>query len=375
MRAPRILFTYVLREVVQYTLLGLLAMGLVLVSQNLLRRLDELTSVGVTAPDVWSVFWNLLPMLAGYAVPISFLFGVLVAVGRLCADAELLALRANGLGLRVLLLPIGGLAVVVSALTGYLLLEVEHESRRALRATLRQVAARGGILEPGRFRGFGGRVVYVESREGDNQLRGVMISDRRDADRPFLVFAERGSVRFDTEKALLHIRLHNGAMHLDPDSEDTSRYQRVSFDELDYALDVSALSTGHRAFLRPNEMTGPELREVIASIERGESIEHLRERDQWVYAFQLHRRYALPVAPLLFALVAVPLGQRTSRSARSWGALLCGLTVFAYYALLFVAQYSVQSGWLSAGLALWLPNAAFAALGVWLLLRSRRLGG
>ncbi len=96
MRAPRILSFYILREVLLYAGLGLLVIGSILVTQNLLRQLDDLATVGFGAADTLAVLVCVVGMLAANAVPIAFLFGVLVAVGRISADSEVTAMRTLG---------------------------------------------------------------------------------------------------------------------------------------------------------------------------------------------------------------------------------------------------------------------------------------
>jgi lipopolysaccharide export system permease protein len=90
------------------------------------------------------------------------------------------------------------------------------------------------------------------------------------------------------------------------------------------------------------------------------------------YATNLQRRYALPMAPALFALVGVPLGMRRKRGARSYGVILCALLAFGYYALhSFCELLATESGF-PPRLAVWLPNLLFAAGGIGLLIQARR---
>ncbi|MEN8185290.1 MAG: LptF/LptG family permease, partial [Myxococcota bacterium] len=79
MRASRILWRYILGEILSYAAIGFLAVAAILVSQNLLRRLDELASVGFAASDLLAVLACVFGMLASYTVPVAFLFGTLVA--------------------------------------------------------------------------------------------------------------------------------------------------------------------------------------------------------------------------------------------------------------------------------------------------------
>lgn len=372
MRFARTLSWLLVREVIEYSTLGFLAFATILVTQNLLRRLDDLVAVGFRGEDLLAVLGCLFPMLAAYALPVSFLFGVLLAVGRLSSDSEITAMRACGLGMRELVLPVAALGVVVSLGTGWLLLVTEPAARVELRRVLRSVASRGALLEPGKFRLIGDRVVFVRDRNLDNELRGVMVADRSDPTRPFLVFAESGRFVVDEQQAEVRLELHAGDVHLEPTSADDERYRRITFERLDYAFDASALLATSDRELRAADLPTPQLRELVARANRGLPIEGYRETDPNEYRLQLHRRLALPVAPVLFALVGVPLGLRGVRGARSWGALLCVGLVFAYYALLSLAQFLVRSLDIPAAAALWLPNLAFLLVSIPLLWRARR---
>jgi len=373
MRLSRTLSLYLLREVAQYSGLGFLVIATVLVTQNLLRRLEDLVAVGFSAGDVAAVLSRLIPMLTAYSVPIAFLFGVLVAVSRLSADSEITAMQACGVGLREIVLPVMLFGVGVSLATAWLLIAVEPGARLDLRRVLKEVASKGAILEPGRFRGIGQRVVYVQERDRENQLKQIMISDHSDPTRPFVVFAESGRFSFDSESGTIHLALERGDLHFEPASPSDSQHRRISFERLDYAFDASEALSQDLKRLRPSEMSLRELRSVLARAAAGESLEDLREPKPNVYALQFHRRLMLPLAPPLFALVGVPLGLRRARGARSFGSLICVVLVFTYYALLSLAQFLGEGGFAPPALVMWLPNGMFA-LAAYLLLRRARHG-
>jgi len=302
---------------------------------------------------------------------VAFLFGVLLAVGRLSGDSEVTAMRSCGMGIGALVVPVLGLSLLVGLGTAWLMIRTEPGARVELRDVLRSAAARGAILEPGKFRVIGDRVVYVRDRDVENRLRGILISDRSDPTRPFLVFAERGEFVVTQGESQIQLHLEDGDVHVEPDERGEDRYQRISFRTFDYAFDAAGVFSSTRD-LRPADMTMTQLREVLARVEAGDPLAELREKDPLEYALQLHRRLALPVAPILFALVGVPLGLRRVRGARSWGALLCVAIVFLYYALLSLAQFLAASVHVPAWAALWLPNLAFLAVAIPLLRRAQR---
>jgi lipopolysaccharide export system permease protein len=378
MRAPRTLSLYVLREVLQYGGLGLLGVGSILVTQNLLRRLEDLVDVGVTASDTLVLASSVVAMLAAYALPVAFLFGVLVALGRLSADSEITAMRALGVSIAQLAAPVVALSVVVALLTGWMLGSVEPDARRRLRALAGEIAARGSVFQPGHFQRLdreGRRIIFVERvgpETGTNRLEGVLIDDRSDPARPFTVVAERAHFEIDTGTAEARLGLEAGDVHFEPSEAGDESYRRIAFQRFDYAFDLSEVIGADQKQIRPPEMQTALLRDALAHFDReGRAPDWSRVKKREIYEVEIARRLALPLGPILFALLGVPLGLRRSRGARSWGALICVGLVFLYYALLSFGTFLAKEQVVPALLALWLPNLVFGAAALWLCLRAR----
>jgi lipopolysaccharide export system permease protein len=368
-----------MREVLSYTALGLLAITTVMVTQNLFRFLDEMISARVSWSELGSIVGCLGLMLATYTVPIAFLFGVLLTFGRLSSDSEILAMQSCGLGLPALFRSMLILGVIASGLTAYLSLEVEHTAQLALRRAVKTMAVRGGFIEPGRFQHLGERMLYIKNVDANNRLEGVIISDRSDPKKPLMIFAEYGRLNWNTERRELEFRLNNGDIHVVPAGDaagggrEDDSYQRISFLSFDYTLDAVSLFGSHFSTLRPREMSMAQLRNVIARAEAGESLEDLRRMDPVAYELQIHRRVALPFAPLLFAFVGGFLGLERRRGTRSWGALICVALVFGYYVMLTFSEYLAMHRILPASIALWTANATFTLAAVFLFMRANRM--
>jgi lipopolysaccharide export LptBFGC system permease protein LptF len=77
---------------------------------------------------------------------------------------------------------------------------------------------------------------------------------------------------------------------------------------------------------------------------------------------ELGRRFSMPYAAFILALVAMPLGIHPARAQRTWGVGLSatlGLAVFVfYYALLSIGVALGENGIVNPYLGLWLPNIA-----------------
>jgi len=372
MRLPRTLTFYVLREISLYAALGGIAVTFLFFGGNAPRYTGDLVAIGFEASDVLLLLRLLSGIIATYVVPIAFLFGVLITMGRMASDREVLALSVCGLGRRSILFPVVALAVGVALLTGYLVNEVEYRARIEMRGLVKSLATRGATPEPGKFLTLGLRVVYVDRRDAAGNLEGVMISDRTDRERPLLIFAETGRFGFDEERNAFEFHLESGEVHVE-EPRASREFKRMSFVSLDYWFDVSEMFDVGSAHLRPYDMSNQQINEILQAAESGQSLKHFAKKEPLHYELEIQRRRALPVAPVLFALVAVPLGIRLKRGSRSWGAILCGLLALIYYlALTFGRQMAIE-GFISPIVALWSPNVMFAALAAVLLAQRETL--
>ena len=365
----RTLSLYVVREVAQYAVVGFLAVSVILISNNAIRYVDLLAGAGFSLDDVLAVLGCLVAILGAPAVPIALLFGILLGIGRLSSDSEITAMRASGLGLSALMVPTLLLALLVSAATAHLLMQVEPAARREFRTLKASLASRTAFLVAGEFRQIGDRVFFVREANKDSQLEGIVISDRSNAKYPMWIFAETGRLSVDVENAEGHLLLDDGEIHLEiADGDDA--YRRWSFESFDYAFDLSAMVAAQSKHLRPREMTRAQLDAALARAAAGETLDDMKERNPLVYELQVYRRLALPVAPVVFALIGVPLALRSGRGARALGAMLCVAVLFAYYSLMSVFEDLSEEGMIRPLVAVWLPNVVFALASVPLLWRA-----
>lgn len=371
MRASRALARSLVSEILIYAGLGCFAFVGILVVLNLAKEIEDLVAVGLAPGDLWAITRSLLPIVLGYAAPVGFLFGALVAIGRMSADLEVLAMRTCGLGMAQLYWPVAALGLAISLLTALLIIHVEPKARLAMRHVLKDVASRGAILEAGRFRNIAGRVVYVDRRDGEGNLGSIMIADSTGGRAPSIIFADRGRFRFDNESATIHLELESGDILLETPGAESSEPQRIAFEALDYAFDASPL-LDVEASLRPRDLGMTTLLERRQLAHTDALPEKVRRRNPFEYDVQIHRRLALPLAPLLFGGIAVPIAARRSRTNRSWGALLCTTLVGIYYLLLNAGERLADKGLAPAAIAVWVPNLLFLGGALWLWWRAKK---
>ena len=110
----RLLDKYIGREVGSHAILGLAVFTFVFFVPQLVRLMDLVVRHSGGVFTVALIFLcSLTPVLA-FTIPMAVLVGVLIGLGRLSADSEIVALHASGISLRRLLVPIGCVALACS---------------------------------------------------------------------------------------------------------------------------------------------------------------------------------------------------------------------------------------------------------------------
>src|SRR5260370_21429219 len=164
----RILDRYIVREVFRHALLGLAVFTFVFFVPQLVRLMELFVRHAGSGAQILELFLCILPGVFVFTLPIATLIGVLLGLGRMSADSEIIALTALGIGRRRILLPVGVLALSTSlltlAITGWLSPSALH-TLRSIEAQLisSQISFQ---LQPRVFdERFPNKVLYVRSEE------------------------------------------------------------------------------------------------------------------------------------------------------------------------------------------------------------------
>jgi len=362
----RIIHRYVLREIAVPFALGLATFTFILLIARILRLVELVVNRGVPLLDVLRLFSYILPAFLEVTVPMALLLGVLTAFGRLSADSEMTALRTSGVSLYQVLPPVAVFASVVFVVAVGLSVYVRPWGNNRLRTGLFEIAktrASAGIREKVFNDDFKGLVIYVNQIEPPgNALRGVLISDSREAEQLNTVIARAGFLVSSTGTNALMLRLIDGSIH--SYYPRNGSYHRTDFATYDVTLDLqTALGNLQQHEKDPSEMTVGELRAAIAANARtGDTA--------FPETVELHRKLSIPFACLAFAALGVPLGLQPSRAVHSRGFTLSLALIFIYYLLLTLGENLGSRGVLPASVGLWIPNALLSLLAAVLILRA-----
>jgi LPS export ABC transporter permease LptF/LPS export ABC transporter permease LptG len=361
----RILDRYIVREVFRHAFLGLIVFTFVLFVPQLVRLMELLVRHLGAGFRVLELFLSVFPGVFTFTLPMAVLVGVLLGLGRMSADSEVIALAALGISRRRILLPVGALAAGSAALTLAMTLWLGPLSLRSLHAIESQLITTqvSFQVQPRVFdERFPKLVLYVNDVSASGtRWNGVFLAETGDHSDSRLTLAENAIVIAEPREGKLELHLQGGATH-EFSPQDASHYSVTSFGESDWPIEISELAPS-----RPRQPGNPErsLRELWH--DRGPRWREAR--------IEVYRRFAFPAACLVFALIAVPFGAQPRRGGRAAGSILAILLIAAYYLLFIFGAGLARAGTLSPITGVWLANFALAALGILLLPRMERIRG
>jgi LPS export ABC transporter permease LptG/LPS export ABC transporter permease LptF len=353
----RIIDRYVLRQMAWPFALGLAVFTFLLIVPELMRYAEDYVSKGVSLWIVARLIATLLPYSLALTIPMSVLLALLVAFGRLSADREFVALQACGVSLYRLCRPVALVSVTSCLATAYVymvLIPVGNQAFREITFGILASSAENEVKPRVFFEGFPSFVVYARELPATGGWGGVFIADNRSGEGSAVYLARHGRAVVNRDAKTVEMVLEGWTRH---EVDAAGEYRVFRGDNLVLNLSPEGMfpSGGVQKGLR--EMSVPELRARIAIMrDRGDSPHN--------EIFELHKRYSIPAACLVFGLIGLALGATNRRDGKLASFVLGMAVIFAYYLLLWFGQSLVRGQLIPSWLAAWLANLVLGALGL-----------
>lgn len=421
-----ILQRYVLREMIGPLGLGLLVFTFVFLIGQVFRLTDLLLNSSVPGQLAGELIVLLLPGILSITIPMAVLVAILLGIGRLAADREILAIRASGVNLLHITVPLVGLATVLTALMMFfnqraipylnqkssdVRLQLEfyivsaippatpmalptssgntttffytsrNEETGVMEGVTMQTAMKPSVFtangettlteaEQRRREELKKRAAKM-SREEIEAYRQKMRMEREAARltkaetevlNEALILAQEAQIVPDMDQRVLNFNLTSGSIHF-ANPEQPSSYDIVRFEALSKGYIPEFSRTEDGVYVKDvREMSVRELREAMKANPRKKK-----------YAAELYQRFSIPLACIAFALIAIPLGVFARPTGKAIAFTISFLLILLYYGLL---QYGVSvvgnshSFW--GPFAVFFPNVLLGTVGLVLLYRMVR---
>lgn len=358
---PILLYTYLLAEILGPFFASLLIINAILFLGKLSSLLDIIFSFGVSFADFTRISIYLLPNLLLFSLPMASILGVVVSFTRLTGDNEILALKAAGIGLPRLLVPVIIIALFSSGLSLMTSTMLIPASNVALKQTFYQLASEKinqGLKEKEFSDNLKNVVIYVdEIDEQTRQWQGVFISDLRNRKNPITILAETGRLQSDPSNLTVNLELKNGGIHLS--NNETS--QTINFASYNLLLPMTGSSPVQKIGkkgLSPKELLS-QAEEFTRKSRENPQLQRIFQNQAIFMLIEFHKRFALPVGCLILTILALPLALQSRPGQRPVGLPLGLFFFFLYYVFLSLAKSVAETSGLPVGIIMWAPNIIF----------------
>jgi len=360
----RILDRYIVREIFRHAFLGLIVFTFVFFVPQLVRIMELFVRHSGSGNQVLMLFLCIFPGVFIFTIPMATLIGVLLGLGRMSADSEIIALTALGISRGRILRPVAVLATSGALLTLVMTCWLGPLALRTFRSVQAELITSqiSFQLQPRVFEERPRLVLYINDiTASGTQWHGVFLAETGGESGSRLTLAKNAIVIAEPEQGKLELHLQGGTTH-EFAREDPDHYSVTAFGQNDLPLEVSGLVP-----TAPVQLNNPERSLQDLFRDHGPGWREAR--------VELHRRFAFPMACFAFALIAVPLGAQPRRGGRAAGSLIAVILIASYYLLSVMGAGLARQGAVTPSAGSWVADVVLALLGLALFPRMEQFRG
>lgn len=433
--APTLASRYILRAHIGPFFFSFITIMFVLLLQFIMRFIDQLVGKGLSAWVIMEVIALSLAWIVVLAVPMSVLVATLMAFGDMSSKNEITAMKASGMSIYRMMSPVMVSAVFLGILLIYfnnaILPEANHRFRtlstdiRRTKPTLSLVAGLFSQDIPGYS------ILVRKTFEHSNELEGITLYDYTNPNTNITITAEQGTISFSPDYRKLVMDLRHGEIH-ELDLTDMESYRRIRFEKHRITMNAEgfeferssegAFSRGDRElsaaamlaivdslggnqhaaegriadlverdftrrlsgrdtsvypttpFLPAPTVHSPafRVRQISSEITNELFVIESLERQKSSFMVEVHKKYSIPAACLVFVLIGIPLGVMSRRGGFGIAATLSLGFFIVYWACLIGGEKLADRGLVSPFWGMWLANVTIGILGIILTVRIGR---
>lgn len=407
--------------------------------QFLIKSIDQLVGKGLSLWIIVQLIALNLAWMVTLAVPMAVLVATLMAFGSLSSANEITIMKAGGISLKKLMIPVILCAIIITYLMVLFNNDVLPEANHQAKILLQDISRTKPtfILEAGKFSDDigGARILVKKTFENSNNLEGIFIYDYSSPDVRNVITASQGDIGFTSDFKSVIMNLKNGEIHQLNLKDYVAGYRLVKFESHRITLDAAgfgfqrssdnALSRGDRelsaqamniivdsmkVYQKRNadvfiETIRTEVKNVFAinfkdtvyrpgkngirsnpydSLDillkklagRNEALKNQiqsgigMQKQIDSYEVEIYKKYSIPFACLIFALIGAPLGYRVRRGGFGIAAGFSLLFFLIYWASLIGGEKLADRDLVSPFLGMWLVNIVLGLFGLYLMFKS-----
>ncbi|NJD22031.1 MAG: YjgP/YjgQ family permease [Melioribacter sp.] len=426
-----ILIRYILRNHVIPFLFSVSILLFIFVLQYLVKMSDRLIGKGLSAWVIIQLITYSLAWIVALVVPMAVLIATLMAFGSMSQNNEIAILKATGVSLYKMMIPPLVGSIVVALFLVHFNNNIYPDANHAARLLLEDISRKKPTLSlvPGVFSQEvpNYSILAREIDQSNNQLKQITIYDYSNRPKVNIVTASTGQIYFSANQKKLIMDLKNGEIH-ESDNTEQNSYRRLRFERHKIAMPAEQFTfeqsaPGGQRYER--EIGASQLKVLVDSLEviRADyfkeyfakvisftnskknnsnlnqtvfpgqfvfikSQQKIRSDESSIldvlnrmeynndqidqYWVEIHKKYSLPFACIVFVLIGAPLGTMMRRGGFGMAAGMSLIFFLIYWAFLIGGEKFADRGLLSPFLGIWSANILLGILGIFLMIKSAR---
>lgn len=352
----RIIRRYILMELAGPFIFAFVITTFAFMAGNMIKLADLVVNKGVDFLSVCKLFCYMLPWLFTFTVPISVLTATLLTFGRLSSDNEIIAMRASGISIYKLVMPLIMVGLVISLisyeLNDWILPRLRFETRKLVA----QIGAKNpaAYLEAGTFiKAFKGYIVFIYGID-KNKLTNIRIYQPQEGRPTRTIIAQKGEINYIKDRDAIKLKLINGTVD-EPNPKDPNNFYKLNFKTYIMMLDLKE-GRDLKFEKKKSDMSIDELNSEIKTL-KAEGV------NATPLLIEVHKKISYSFSSLIFILIGIPLALMARRGEKSIGFVLSVFVIAAFYLLQLGGEALAIKGILFPALGMWLPNIVFGVIG------------
>ena len=359
----RILRNYILKDFLSALFFSLLALTLVMTLGNLKKILDMVIGRGVSIVDALKMLSFLIPYILRFTIPLSILMGVLLTMGRLVADNELIAINASGISpvkILIIFLTTGFIFSLLLFLINDRIIPYFHYNYYSY---MKNVYSKNitAVIEPGVYmENFKNKILYVDDIKG-NKLKNVFIYEMGKEGLNRLTYAKYGEFVIDNN--VLKMRLEDGFRD-ENNPKNPKEFFRLDFKVFFMDLPIENKTT--HIDKKASDMSIKELKAKAAYLKK-KNINPIK------FIAEIHKRISFAFSPLVFVILGfgVSLVVRHREKSVNFGVAI--IIAGIYYLLMLLGETLTDSQFVPPMLGMWIPNIVVSTIGIYLIVKHAHI--
>ncbi len=365
MRINTIINRYIFRELIPPFAITLLFLTFIFLMTRIPQITNMVVNYNTKLSDVLLLIVYTLPRFMEFTIPMSVMISVLLTLMRMSQDNEIIALKAGGISIYRLLIPVMLFCIIGTGLTLLVTLCAKPWGNRSMADQGIKIAQSSFniALKERKFNNtFNGVMIYVNSKDiKTKQLKNIYIEDNRINGKTSISIAPTGIFLAGSDKMSYTLRLYNGMVN-QVDLK-TKSVNTVHFTTYDINLDLKPAQRKSRKKSKEiDEMSFIELIKFMNKIQNNKKLLNST-------LMEFHEKLSIPFACIALGILSFALGLQSGSAKRSSGIGL-GLFFFLLYYLLLAAGWSLgKYRFYPPIVGMWLPDIIMASAGIYMLKR------